>query len=53
MGNSLKNMCKRSIITEGKTSQSITPKFQYNLLQKLNKPNSNGNFYKSKTNRKF
>ena len=41
MGNSLKNMCKRSIITEGKTSQSITPKFQYNLLQKLNKPNSN------------
>ena len=26
MGNSMKNMCKRSIITEGKTSQSITPK---------------------------
>ena len=46
MGNSLKNMCKRSILTENTFQsqfESLTPSFQYNLLQKLilNKSNSN------------
>ena len=46
MGNSLKNMCKRSILTKNTFQsqfESLTPSFQYNLLQKLilNKSNSN------------
>ena len=46
MGNSLKNMCKRLILTENTFQsqfESLTPSFQYNLLQKLilNKSNSN------------